>query len=190
LGIDFTGIADNGGGWPANGGHHIGRKLPILVAGVVLNDAHMKDVGHWKTRFQDDEQTFYVSQADVDMTHSPKWAPDKRNPTKTPYEAKDIGMAEWGIHHSFAPEHDDADWEAVYRGVNGPVIVAMAAAIHIMGLEDAWGHKALLDYADRFVKVNGNKVHGGSLSPFEQNIVAASAALAPSKPDAGAAKTP
>ena len=75
IGIDFAGIADNGGGWPANGGHGIGRKLPILIAGEVLNDPHMKDVGQWKTRFQDDEQTFYVAQADVDITHSPQWKP-------------------------------------------------------------------------------------------------------------------
>jgi hypothetical protein len=174
LGIDFTGIADNGGGWPANGGHATGRKLPILIAGVVLNDQHMKDVGKWKTRFQDDEQTFYVSQADVDMTHSAKWAPDYRNVGKTPYETADIGMAEWGIHHSFAPENDDAYWLAVYRGVNGPVMVAMAAAIHIMGLEDAWNHKAMLDYADRFMKKDDGKSHGGALSPFEKNMWAAS----------------
>ncbi len=51
-----------------------------------------------------------------------------------------------------------ADWEAVYRGVNGPVIVPMVAAIRIMGLEDAWNHKALLDYADRYLKVNAEQI--------------------------------
>jgi len=62
----------------------------------------------------------------------------------------------------------------VYRGVNGPVMVAMAAAIHIMGLEDAWNHKAMLDYADRFMKKDDGKSHGGALSPFEKNMWAAS----------------
>jgi hypothetical protein len=190
LGIDFTGIADNGGGWPANGGHGIGRKLPILIAGLVLNDAHMKDVGQWKTRFQEDETTFYVSQADVDMTHSAKWAPDYRNVGKTPYETTDIGMPEWGIHHAVAPENDDADWDAVYRGVNGPVMSAMTAAIRIMGIEDAWNHKALLDYADRFMKKTGGKGNAGSMSPFEESMWAVSAAMTPSKTEAGAAKGP
>jgi len=190
LGIDFTGIADNGGGWPANGGHAIGRKLPILVAGMVLNDQHMKDVGKWKTRFQEDDQTFYVAQSDVDMTNSPKWAPDHRNPTKTPYTAADIGMAEWGIHHAVAPENDDGDWYAVYRGVNGPVEVTEAAAIHIMALEDAWNHKAMLDYTDRFMKKDDGKSHGGALTPFEKNMWVVSAAMASAKTDVGTAKGP
>lgn len=181
IGIDFAGIADNGGGWPANGGHGIGRKLPILIAGVVLNDQHMKDVGKWKTRFQDDEQTFYVSQADVDMTHSPQWKPDHRNIAKTPYEKSDIGMPEWGIHHAKQPENDDADWDAVYRDVNGPVIVTEAATIRIMGLETAWNHPAFLDYADRWMKKRGGKTNGGSMSPFAiamWNTYAANAAPA------------
>ena len=166
FGIDSAGIADNGGGWPANGGHGIGRKLPILIAGVLLNDQHMKDVGQWKTRFQDNEQTFYVSQADVDMTHSPKWKPDYRNVAKTPYEAADIGMPEWGIHHVEQPENDDADWDAVYRSVNGPVITTETTTIRIMGLDQAWNHPAFTDYADRWIKKTGGKTNGGSMSPF------------------------
>lgn len=171
LGIDNAGIADNGGGWPANGGHGPGRKWPILFAGILLNDSHMKEVGQWKTRFQDDEQTFYVSQADVDITHSPKWKPDSRNPQKTPYEAANMGMPEWGIHHSEAPENDDADMNAVYRGVNGPVIAGMTLAIRIMGAQDLWNHKAYLDYADRWMKLTGGKQGGGALSSFELNMI-------------------
>ena len=95
LGIDCAGVADNGGGWPNNGGNGSGRKLPILFAGLLLNDARMKQVGTWKTRFQEDEQTFYVSQADVEPTHSNRWRPDVRQNTPTPYETKDIGLAEW-----------------------------------------------------------------------------------------------
>ena len=153
LGIDLAGIADNGGYWPANGGHHIGRKLPILLTGVLLNDAHMKDAGHWKTRFQDDEQTFFVSQAEVDMTHSPAWKPDKRSKDGLiPYEKEDIGMPEWGIVHAKKPEADNKAWTATYRIVNGPVIPGIVLAARMMGLEDAWNHKPLFDYADRYMK--------------------------------------
>ena len=94
FGIDCTGIADVGGGWPENGGHGLGRKFPILFAGVLLSDEHMLTVGQWKTRFQDDEQTFYVTQESVDITHSDKWSPDSRAADKEPYEAKDIGLPE------------------------------------------------------------------------------------------------
>ena len=61
-------------------------------------------------------------------------------------------MPEWGIHHAEKPENDDADWDAVYRDVNGPVITTEAATIRIMGLEKAWNHPAFLDYADRWMK--------------------------------------
>lgn len=118
FGIDASGIADNGGGWPADGGHGLGRKWPILFAGWLLNDAHMLSVGDWKTRFHDDEQTFYVTQTDVDMTHSPAWAPDKRRP-RIPYLTTDIGTPEWGIRHASEPFRDNAGWDSVYRDVNG-----------------------------------------------------------------------
>jgi hypothetical protein len=178
IGIDSAGIADNGGGWPANGGHGQGRKLPILIAGEVLNDPHMKDVGQWKTRFQEDEQTFYVSQADVTMTNSPQWKPDYRNIAKQPYETADIGEPEWGIHHTEAPENDDADWDAVYRDVNGPVIVTQAATLRIMGLEKEWNHPAYLDYAPRWMTKRGGKTNGGAMSPFAIGMWTAYAANA------------
>lgn len=172
MGIDFAGIADSGGYWPANGGHHPGRKLPILVAGYLLNDEHMKDVGKWKTRFQEDEQTFYIAQENVDVTHSANWKPDYRNKDKAPYEAADIGMPEWGIVHTENSGHDDKDWEAVYRKVNGPVYSAMAVAIHAMGLEEAWNHKALLDYAGRYIAKESLQPKGGALTDYQKAVAA------------------
>ncbi len=66
LGIDNYGAAAAGACWPANGGHGSGRKFPILLAGLVLNDADMLNVSanshsmsSW--RFGEDEQTFYVT---------------------------------------------------------------------------------------------------------------------------------
>ncbi|PTY02916.1 hypothetical protein DB346_07845 [Verrucomicrobia bacterium LW23] len=150
FGIDLTGIADNGGGWQADGGHGLGRKLPILYAGLLLNDKHMLNAGQWKTRFQENEQTFYVTQAEVDMTNSPKWDPDKRA-EKVPYTAEDIGMADWGIRHAYKPEADNKSWDATYREVNGAVIPAFALAARQLGLKEAWNHPAFFDYCDRYM---------------------------------------
>jgi hypothetical protein len=150
-GIDYAGIADAGGGWPANGGHHLGRKLPILFAGVLLNDAHMKDVGRWKTRFQEDEQTFVVTQAEVDLTHGPKWKPDKRGGAPEPYEKKDLGMPEWGICHVEKPAADNRELAAPYRAINSGIYPGFVLAARLMGLEEAWNHKPLFDYADRWM---------------------------------------
>lgn len=150
FGIDLTGIAAVGGGWPADGGHALGRKMPILYAGVLLDDAHMKNAGHWETRFQENEQTFYITQAEVDLTNSPRWVPDKRAPT-APYTAEDIGTAEWGIRHAKEPERDNRTWGATYRDVNGAVIPAFALAARLMNLKEAWNHDAFFDYCDRYL---------------------------------------
>lgn len=151
MGIDFTGIADNGGGWPANGGHHMGRKWPILMAGILCNDTHMKDVGKWKTRFQEDEQTFYVSQAEVDLTNGPGWKPDRRTEA-LPYTKEDIGMPEWGIGHAMGPSSDNRSYHAVYRQINDGINPAFILAARLMGAQEAWNHPALFDYIDRMMK--------------------------------------
>ena len=43
-GIDLYGCVKAGYGWPAFGGHRSGRKLPILMAGLLLGDDAMKNV--------------------------------------------------------------------------------------------------------------------------------------------------
>ena len=161
FGIDCTGIADNGGGWPHDGGHSYGRKLPILFAGTLLNDAHMKEAGHWTTHFQEDEQTFYVTQKEVDMTNSPQWAPDKRGGAPEPYTKEDIGMPEWGILHLTYPTGDNRGRGASYRNLNSLVYPAMILAARSMGLEEAWNHKALFDYTDRWMELT-HGIDGGN----------------------------
>ena len=173
LGIDLTGIADNGGYWPANGGHHLGRKWPIMLTGILLNDAHMRDVGHWKTRFQEDEQTFFVSQKEVDVTHSPGWKPDKRAKALTSYTKEDIGTPEWGIGHVAEPQADNKEFQCPYRGINGPIYPGIVLSARIMGMEEAWNHPALFAYTERWMTVTGGKFIPGVaelVQPFVFNM--------------------
>ena len=149
-GIDSAGIADNGGGWPADGGHGLGRKWPILFAGALLKDAHLLDAGRWPARFQENEQHFHVTRAEVNLTNGPDWKPDKRA-TLVPYAEKDIGTPEWGIRHGTYPQSDNAHFTATYRDINGAVTPAFALAARAMGLKQAWNHDAFFDYADRFM---------------------------------------
>ncbi len=85
LGIDNFGIVNNGGlvNFQNDGGHQAGRKMPIVFAGVVLNDTSMKNIGvksgdylydgeHGAgdapadyIHFQEDDQTFYAKAADA-----------------------------------------------------------------------------------------------------------------------------
>jgi hypothetical protein len=149
-GIDSAGIADNGGGWPADGGHGLGRKWPILFAGALLNEPRLLGVGSWKTRFQENEQHFLVSAAEVALTNGPDWKPDKRATLK-PYTDADLGKPEWGIRHVAYPQSDNAHFTATYREINGAVTPAFALAARAMNLKTAWNHDPFFDYCDRFM---------------------------------------
>ncbi len=153
LGIDLAGIADAGGSWPANGGHQMGRKWPILFAGLMLDDEHMMNVGQWKTAFQENQNTFHVSQRDVDATHKSNWAPDSRNP-KLPYTAEHIGMPDYGIRHVTKPWTDNRHWNSSYRGINNRGYPGFTLAALIMGQKQAWNHDALFDYVDRAIALS------------------------------------
>ena len=62
-GIDLYGCVEAGYGWPAFGGHRSGRKLPIVFAGILLNDSGMKNVSTTHPdQFGEDMQTMYVTE--------------------------------------------------------------------------------------------------------------------------------
>ena len=166
LGIDLYGVARDGGqkNWINNGGHASGRKWPILFAGLILNDPNMKNIGRTDIpdygplhpqyiHFGEDDQTFYVTQVDVDATHSPLWNPDSRDVQKNPYELEDIGLPEWGIVHAVGPERSNKYWNTAYRLVSSPGWGGFVLAAHIMGVKELWNHDALFDYKDRYMQV-------------------------------------
>ncbi len=178
-GIDLTGIADNGGGWRANGGHALGRKWPILFAGLMLDDAHMKDVGNWPreynvgVEFQEDQNHFYISQADVDLTHSGSWAPDSRDVTAgtvTPYEVEHIGIPEWGIRHDYRPTSDNGHFDANYRPINGAVTPGIALSALLMDARSLWNHEAFFDYNDRYMQWTGGEGGANDVSAFVKGM--------------------
>lgn len=69
-GIDIYGAARIGAQWNADGGHNVGRKLPLVIAANVLGNTDMLTycAGSSYRIFQEDQQAFYVEQADVDNT--------------------------------------------------------------------------------------------------------------------------
>lgn len=153
-GLDIYGVALSGGNWYNNGGHNLGRKLPLLLAGIVLNNENILDYGNKEKQFifQDDQQHFYVSQREVDITHSPDWRPDNRA-EPIPYTAADIGMVEWGIRHATEPERNNRNWGATYRGVVGPAQTITVFAARLLGAQKLWNWPAVFDYADRYYAI-------------------------------------
>jgi len=154
LGIDNYGVIQDGG--MENFGESSGCKWSVLFAGLMLNDADMRNIGQRSgdyldagpygagnvppdyIHFMEDNQTFYVDQY-----------------TTGGYDAGDIGLPEWGILHATDPANDVKDW-----GMSGWRITSSAIAwggfvlaAHIMGAEDLWNHDALFDYQDRYMEV-------------------------------------
>ncbi|WP_025742582.1 hypothetical protein [Aquimarina pacifica] len=153
-GIDIYGVAKSGGVWYNNGGHNLGRKMPLLLAAKVLNSEEMLIYADKEEHFifQDDQQHFYVSQVEVDITNSSDWAPDPRADL-TAYTASDIGIPEWGIRHTDRPQADNANWGATYRHVNGPSQFAHILAANLMDVKDDWNWSPVFDYASRYYEI-------------------------------------
>ena len=176
LGIDLYGIATDGGRWNWNndGGHAGGRKWPILFAGLMLDDSPMKSIGAKSgdylyqggygpghcppdyLHFGEDDQTFYVSQADVDITNSSAFKPDSRDAQMIPYTTSDIGLPEWGIRHATTPQASNKWLPTIYRSVAGPPFNGLALPALIMGAKDLWNHDAFFDYTDRYMVFTGS----------------------------------
>ncbi|MBF0203565.1 MAG: hypothetical protein HQK67_04435, partial [Desulfamplus sp.] len=178
-GIDLAGIADNGGSWPPNGAHNVGRKWPILFAGIMLNDDHMKNVGAWSTIFHEDGGTFFVTQDDINRTNEsinhPNycWNPDSRDIAAgriKAYTADDIGLPDWGIRHITQPCRDNGHFDSVYREINGVANAGFTLAAIIMDAKSLWMHNALFDYQDRWWSLTGGDHGVHHVSAFTKSM--------------------
>jgi hypothetical protein len=175
-GIDNFGIFNSGGFWPHNGGHQLGRKWPILFAAMMLEDEAMSRIGSDPRKgkeltFQEDDQTFYVTQAEVDATHDPRWGPTHPNhPVMTlPYEQRNIGLPEWGILHAGKPSADNMHLTGIpYRAINLSGMAGIALAARIFDQTDTWNHPPLFDYFDRAWDLTGRtfRLDRNAATPF------------------------
>jgi hypothetical protein len=157
-GLDIYGNVLLGDYFEPNGGHVNGFKLPVIVAGHLLGDQAILDVANGVKNpdiFSEDIAHYYISQADVSLP--------RRNATAAgqvgcdlysagvctrellPYSSSMIGMPEWGLLGQ-PNNQSSSGWGRIYRDVTGPNLVGTALAVHIMGLEQAWGRPAFLDY--------------------------------------------
>lgn len=168
-GLDIHGAARLGGYWGDGGGHNQGRKMVLLLAGTVLNDPAILaycDAGK-RMIFQEDLQTFYVTQADIDRVHI-----GVNNTSVEEYTAADLGMPEWGTNHKDQPQYDNRKWSTLYRIVAGPCTLGHVLTARLMGLESRWNHPACFDYYDRFHSIEQGNVSTGtnSIQPFVSSM--------------------
>jgi hypothetical protein len=162
-GIDLYGCVQAGYGWPAFGGHRSGRKLPIILAGILLNDAGMKNVSTtYPDKFGEDMQTLYVNQLPPAGTYPQAWqgatviygghygvhAADSSpvNPgLYGPYEQ--LQPASWPV---LSPPGEQLG-EAYRRCCTSVSWVGEALAVHLLNGESAWNHAAFFDYVYRWM---------------------------------------
>ncbi len=81
------------------------------------------------------------------------WDPDTRADSLDPYQASDIGLAEWGVEHAWRPNGDNRCWEHPYRKVAGMSWSGYALASRVLGITEWWNHPAFFAYVDRYMSV-------------------------------------
>ncbi|MCE9612819.1 MAG: hypothetical protein K8T26_00995 [Lentisphaerae bacterium] len=150
MGIDVYGATKAGQIWKGAGGENCGRKAPMLLAGLALHDTNILEWADAQRHyvFQEDQQTFFVTQADVGRVVT---TADNR-PRET-YRQEHVGMPEWGEYHTRCPENDGSNWNSFYRWVGGAWQGNILAIKLIPGGEAAWNWPAVFAYADRYWRI-------------------------------------
>jgi hypothetical protein len=161
-GIDLYGCVQAGYGWPAFGGHRSGRKLPIIFAGILLNNDGMKNVSAtYPNKFGEDMQTLYINQLPPAGSYTQAW----QGATVIygghygvnadgsvvsaglygPYEQ--LQPSEWGI---LTPPGEQLG-EAYRRCCTSVSWVGEALAMRLLNAESAWNYPPFFDYVDRWM---------------------------------------
>ena len=100
-GIDLYGLQRSGTytAWVMEGGHGPGRRLPIIFAGAVLNDADMKALGKedvGSPKFGEDETTYYLYRREVEKWLEPITESDPDYETWTVTWDFEAWLPAWG----------------------------------------------------------------------------------------------
>ena len=155
IGIDLGGMVRAGHpGWTGWGGHGSGRKLPIVVAGLLLGDDQLANINAAfpKASFGEDEQTAYgdcwTGAKVVFAGHSGIDAATgtgrSRNSGWGPYEHMQPSTWKGG-------QITSENYRRCCTSVGWP---AQALTIRLMKTEKQWNHGAFLDYCDRWMFEN------------------------------------
>lgn len=150
-GLDIASFVRHGGVFYSDGGHKIGRKFPMLLAGLALGDKEILGLAADQDapRFSEDQSTFIVQQSDVGRVVS--------GGVDAQYVQSDVGVADWGVKHCEWPQHDDRRWEGgvPYRYVTWPAMLGCVLAVDLMEQKEAWNHPAIFAYNERFKNLRG-----------------------------------
>ncbi len=152
-GIDLYGLVEQGHtGWQAHGGHGTGRKFPIVLAGMMLNEENMKSV---QANFGEDMQTIWVTETPPSGTYTKSW---HIKPETVVYGGH-VGIngesvnPGWGPYEHLAPSAWKNTLGESYRRCCTSVswVGEALAARLIPGMQEAWNHPQFFAYVDRWM---------------------------------------
>jgi hypothetical protein len=181
VGIDLYALQKMGAKWQDGGGITSGRKWPVVFAGILLDDAAMKDQPAISP-FHEDQQTYYgkgwTGQTTLwQMVFHGKVAPlyEERHPeTWTTMDKKS---------HSYRMHATGAAW-------TGQALGAM-----LLGGKQIWNHDAFFDYCDRWMSEGPDQFRQANVSallefmgkthdPFVDNMYCTYRSKVPNQPGA------
>jgi len=160
-GIDLYGCVQAGYGWPAFGGHRSGRKLPIIFAGILLNNDGMKNVSaNYPNKFGEDMQTLYIANLPPAGTYQQAWQGATVIYGGHYGVNADGSLVSPGLYGPYE-QLQPAQWpllngteqlgESYRRCCTSVSWVGEALTIHIMQAENVWNYPAFFDYVDRWM---------------------------------------
>jgi hypothetical protein len=154
VGIDLGGMVRGGHpGWTGWGGHGSGRKLPIVMAGLLLGDEQLANINRSlpKVSFGEDEQTAY---GDCWTGAKVVFAGHSGIDAATGIGRNRARGNPWGPYEHTPPSQWKAGQntsESYRRCCTSVGWVAQALTMRLMKAESAWGHDAFFDYNDRWM---------------------------------------
>jgi hypothetical protein len=145
-GIDLFGVVSAGhSGWTGWGGHGSGRKLPIILAGALLNDSRFFTL---TADFGEDVQTVIAT----GPPNGPGWTGDTAlyaGHMGVTGESVNVG---WGPYEHLQPRNWRSSIGEDYRRCCTSVAwIGQALAARLVGVESNWAHAAFFAYADRWM---------------------------------------
>jgi hypothetical protein len=162
VGIDLFGVARGGFVWQGHGGLNSGRKWPIVLAGILLDDQDLQAPGKVcpDLRFGEDDQTAICPYIYKGKTYEKGWTGAKAVFLgHSPYLMSRASHWDdgWGPVDLFPP----SGWPKGSRGLpasegyrranTSGAWVAEALAARMMHVEKVWDHDAFFAYVDRWM---------------------------------------
>ena len=156
VGIDYWGVVKSGHpGWEAFGGHGSGRKINMVIAGILLGDKEMASPtkSFPDVKFQEDMQVIY----DDGWTGAKAVYSGHRGSADHKSRRTEISPLDNSYEHLPPKQWAGMRGESYRRCCTSVAWVGQALAIRLLQAENYWNHDAFFDYVDRWMYEDDSK---------------------------------